>query len=136
MCVTVNEIINEFKFQCQVKSHENITRFYGVTTDNSKKYLLVMEYANNGTLRNYMKEHFINLTWNDKLNLALQLARAVSYLHDEGILHHDLHSKNVLVHQGLREKPVANTPVDYVKIYIDCWNNEPDNRPIINEYTS
>ncbi|CAB5364529.1 unnamed protein product [Rhizophagus irregularis] len=114
MCVTVNEIINEFKFQCQVKSHENITRFYGVTTDNSKKYLLVMEYANN----------------------ALQLARAVSYLHDEGILHHDLHSKNVLVHQGLREKPVANTPVDYVKIYIDCWNNEPDNRPIINEYTS
>ncbi|CAB4438061.1 unnamed protein product [Rhizophagus irregularis] len=118
--VTVNEIINEFKFQCQVKSHENITRFYGVTTDNSKKYLLVMEYANN----------------------ALQLARAVSYLHDEGILHHDLHSKNVLVHQGIikladfGEKPVANTPVDYVKIYIDCWNNEPDNRPIINEYTS
>jgi serine/threonine protein kinase len=49
-----------------------------------------MEYADNGTLQDYLKEHFNNLTWNDKLNLALQLARAVSHLHDEGILHRDL----------------------------------------------
>jgi serine/threonine protein kinase len=49
-----------------------------------------MEYANNGTLRHYLKEHFDKLTWNDKLNLALQLARAVSCLHDEGIVHRDL----------------------------------------------
>ncbi|CAB4479534.1 unnamed protein product [Rhizophagus irregularis] len=34
---------------------------------------------------------------------------------------------------GLREKPVANTPIDYVKIYIDCWNHEPDNRSIISD---
>jgi serine/threonine protein kinase len=49
-----------------------------------------MEYANNGTLRNYLKEYFNSLTWNDKLNLALQLARSVSYLHDEEIAHRDL----------------------------------------------
>jgi serine/threonine protein kinase len=49
-----------------------------------------MEYADGGTLRNYLKKHFDNLTWNDKLNLALQLTRAVSCLHDEGIVHRDL----------------------------------------------
>ena len=59
-------------------------------SDNSKKYLLVMEYADNGTLQKYLKEHFNNLTWNDKFNLALQLAYAVSCLHDEGIVHRDL----------------------------------------------
>ena len=50
----------------------------------------MMEYADSGTLRNYLKEHFGNLTWNDKFNLALQLANAVSCLHDEGIVHRDL----------------------------------------------
>ena len=56
----------------------------------SKKYLLVMEYANGGTLRNYLKENFDNLTWNNKLNLALQLTYTISCLHDEGIAHGDL----------------------------------------------
>ena len=49
-----------------------------------------MEYADGGTLRNYLKERFSNLTWNDKLNMALQLAHAVSCLHDEGVVHRDL----------------------------------------------
>ena len=49
-----------------------------------------MECADGGTLRNYLKEHFDNLTWSDKFNLALQLAYAVSCLHGEGIVHRDL----------------------------------------------
>ncbi|RGB36681.1 kinase-like domain-containing protein [Rhizophagus diaphanus] len=42
-----------------------------------------MEYADNGTLRKYLKENLEKLTWNDKFNLAFQL-----------------HSNNVLVHQN------------------------------------
>jgi len=49
-----------------------------------------MEYADGGTLRNYLKEQFSNLTWDDKFNLALQLAYAISCLHDEKIVHRDL----------------------------------------------
>ena len=49
-----------------------------------------MEYADGGTLRNYLREHFSHLTWDDKFNLALQLAYAVSCLHDEKIVHRDL----------------------------------------------
>src|SRR5687768_3936097 len=67
-----------------------MTFFKENQSDNSKKYLLVMEYADNGTLRKYLEGHFDNLTWNDKFNLALQLAYAVSCLHDEGIVQRDL----------------------------------------------
>jgi serine/threonine protein kinase len=49
-----------------------------------------MEYANNGTLRSYLSGCFKNLTWNDKLNLAFQLANAILILHDEKIVHRDL----------------------------------------------
>jgi serine/threonine protein kinase len=54
------------------------------------KYVLVLEYADSGTLDTYLNEHFNQLSWNYKLNLALQLANAVSHLHDNNIIHRDL----------------------------------------------
>ncbi|PKC66931.1 kinase-like protein [Rhizophagus irregularis] len=35
--------------------------------------------------------------------------------------------------QGLRETPIPNTPEDYKRIYTDCWEYEPDDRPDIRE---
>src|SRR5436190_22281337 len=47
-----------------------------------KEYLLVMEYAEGGTLRNYLEENFPTLNWQDKYKLSLQLSSAVEYLHE------------------------------------------------------
>ncbi|GES93457.1 kinase-like domain-containing protein [Rhizophagus clarus] len=100
---TVKAIAREIQLHREVDHHDNVIRFYGVTTsikeNQRKEYLLVIEYADNGTLRNYLKENFKNLNWNDKYKLAFQLVHAVSCLHDAGIIHRDLHSNNVLVHQ-------------------------------------
>ena len=49
-----------------------------------------MEYADSGTLRDYLEKNFNTLTWNDKYNFAYQLTYALSCLHDEGIVHRDL----------------------------------------------
>ncbi|CAB4479848.1 unnamed protein product [Rhizophagus irregularis] len=35
--------------------------------------------------------------------------------------------------QGLRETIVPGTPGNYVELYVECWNSEPDNRPTIND---
>ena len=49
-----------------------------------------MEYADAGTLKNYLKKNFNNLTWDDKFNLVYQLACTVFCLHNERIVHRDL----------------------------------------------
>ncbi|CAB4396024.1 unnamed protein product [Rhizophagus irregularis] len=165
--ITAKELIHELDLQREVNFHNNIISFYGITisdqentNDQTMKYLLVMEYADSGSLQNYLKNNFSKLTWNDKYNLAYQLACATLCLHNEGIIHRDLHSGNVLVHQntikissgkspfeneqyncdlaariaqGLRETIVPSTPCNYAELYIECWNNEPDNRPAIND---
>lgn len=61
-----------------------------------KEYLLIMEHADSGSLQNYLKENFSELTWEDKYKLAYQLVDAVSYLHDEEIVHQDLVINNLI----------------------------------------
>ncbi|CAB4388154.1 unnamed protein product [Rhizophagus irregularis] len=104
--IIVKEIIRELKNQREVDYHDNIIRCHGITKFESAEYhvsnnyMLVMEYANNGSLRSYLEKSFDKLTWDDKYIMAYQLACAVSCLHNEGIVHRDLHSGNILVHQN------------------------------------
>ncbi|CAB5346608.1 unnamed protein product [Rhizophagus irregularis] len=97
---TLKEIVHEIQLRRQIDFHNNIIRFCGIVTENNPKdFFLVMEYADSGTLKNYLKENFKNLTWNDKFDLAFQLVHVVSCLHDEEIVHRNLHSNNILIHQ-------------------------------------
>src|ERR1051325_8501786 len=80
---------------CKKKLMKNYFSFLFVyllesTIDQTNSYMLVMEYADGGTLREYLKDNFKNLTWDDKYNLAYQLTCAMSCLHDEEIVHRDL----------------------------------------------
>jgi serine/threonine protein kinase len=49
-----------------------------------------MEYADGGTLREYLSKNSRKLTWNDKIRMAHQLASAISCLHNLGVIHRDL----------------------------------------------
>ncbi|GBB99331.1 hypothetical protein RclHR1_03490013 [Rhizophagus clarus] len=105
--IAAKEIINEIYLQRKVDFHENIIRFLGVTYEydnyslsKNKKYMIVMEYANGGSLKNYLKLNFNTLTWENKYQLAHQIAKALECLHDEEILHRDLNSNNIFVHQN------------------------------------
>ncbi|RIA98214.1 kinase-like domain-containing protein [Glomus cerebriforme] len=102
--ITIKEVVHEFELYNEVKFHKNIIQFFGITESQNgqfKKYLLVMEYADGGSLQDYLKENFKKLTWEDKYKLAFQLTCVISCLHDNGIVHHDLHSGNILVHQNI-----------------------------------
>ncbi|CAG8477100.1 6924_t:CDS:10 [Dentiscutata erythropus] len=89
----IKEIVREIKLQHRGTIHPNIIKFYGITTKQDEndpnfiQYILVLEYADSGALRSFLRKNFSSLTFNDKFNLALQLASAVAYLHSEEILH-------------------------------------------------
>ncbi|RIA89719.1 hypothetical protein C1645_824418 [Glomus cerebriforme] len=70
-----------------VDHDDNIITLVDPTSEN---YLLVLENANKGTLQDYLSDQFDKLKWDDKFDLALQLAYAISRLHNHGIIHCDL----------------------------------------------
>ena len=93
-----------------------ITYFFNLENpnDETKKYYLVMEYSDGGTLRYYLKNNFDKLTWENKCTFAFQLACAVSCLHSEGIVHRDL---VILLNYDLIVKII----VIFVYIYINSF---------------
>ncbi|PKY55961.1 kinase-like protein [Rhizophagus irregularis] len=202
--ITVKEVVNEIKLQKKVDFHENILRLCGITKIET----------GNGTLRTYLNNQFNELDWNDKYLLSFQLSSAVAFLHENDIIHRDLHADNVLVHQkkikladfglskkiakassnsskifgiipfidpkklnyqsyeldkesdvysigvliwqissgkqpfcdhkydvglsltivnGKREEIIDNTPSEYSNLYTECWKDEPDERPNMQE---
>ncbi|PKC62104.1 kinase-like protein, partial [Rhizophagus irregularis] len=114
--------------QQNVDSHENILRFYGITkfetnsTYQAIKYSLVLEYADGGTLRAYLKKHFNELNWDDKYQLASQLANAVEFIHECDIIHRDLHSHNILIRKKIIK--LADFVVLTLKSIISPENND------------
>ena len=80
-------------------------QFYPVTNNliiifiykGNKKYLLVLEYADSGTLRSYLQEKFESISWDLKLKFAYEIASAVLCLHENNIIHRDLVINNKLV---------------------------------------
>ncbi|CAB4387584.1 unnamed protein product [Rhizophagus irregularis] len=134
--ITLKEIVNEIKLHKESIANENILRFYGITKiETEKKYSLVLEYADSGTLNIYLNLHFNELDWNDKYQLSLQLASAVAFLHERDIIHRDLYdvSLSLSIVNDKREEIIDNTSIEYSNLYTECWKYEPDERPIMQE---
>ncbi|RIB17141.1 kinase-like domain-containing protein [Gigaspora rosea] len=97
----INKNFNdELKLLRRVASHPNVITFHGVTKDDYGQYSMILEYANGGTLRNYLKTNFTRLQWADKLCIAEELASGLLFLHEKDIIHRDLHSNNILIHDN------------------------------------
>ncbi|CAI2172547.1 14807_t:CDS:2 [Funneliformis geosporum] len=99
------DALSKIKLHKRADFHPNIIRLFGITREGTAnsihRYSLVLEYADGGTLNAYLNEHFNELDWKDKYQLALQLASAVECIHDFDIIHCDLHADNILVHQKI-----------------------------------
>ncbi|KAF0538409.1 serine/threonine protein kinase [Gigaspora margarita] len=91
--------VNSLRHSKDCKEH--IVQFFGLSQDcDTNEYILVMQYANNGNLRDYLKNDKNMLQLSDKIVLNKSILKGLQFLHSKNIIHRDLHSKNVLIHNG------------------------------------
>ena len=61
-----------------------------IEIDIKGEYLMVFDYANNGSLRKYLSTPAIELDWPANCQLGLDIVNGLRYIHKAGILHKDL----------------------------------------------
>src|SRR6185437_6414908 len=81
--------------------YDSFLKVYGVTQDpETKEYMIVMQYANNGSLLSYLDQNINKLTWIDKLECLHSIAGYLSIIHEVGLVHCDLHGGNIVSHDS------------------------------------
>ncbi|RIA81746.1 kinase-like domain-containing protein [Glomus cerebriforme] len=83
-----------------VNFHPNIIGFCGITKfEGEIHWSLVLEYADGGTLGKYLRDNATTFKWEGQLIFAKEIASAILCLHDNEIMHGDLHPNNILIHR-------------------------------------
>ncbi|KAF0553170.1 kinase-like protein [Gigaspora margarita] len=168
--ISLNGFSKEVQNITKVTHHDNIIRFFGVTHDpKTETYYMVLQYANDGDLRCYLSNNFAKLNWTTKIRMAKDISKGINCLHNENLVHCDLHDRNILrdkssdiyslgvlfwelssgippfnnssdqqclaiaIIHGKRESPINETPVDFMNIYCNAWNDDPKLRSNIAE---
>ncbi|GES72916.1 kinase-like domain-containing protein [Rhizophagus clarus] len=93
------KFLNELKthWELNAKSNDSTLKFYGMTMDpETEDFMMIIEFANEGSLSNILSKNFSNILWKDKIKLLYNITMDLKCLHELGYLHKDLHSGNIL----------------------------------------
>ncbi|KAM0012233.1 putative protein kinase RLK-Pelle-WAK-LRK10L-1 family [Helianthus debilis subsp. tardiflorus] len=95
----VQQFRNEVEILTKLR-HPNLVVLYGCTSRQSRELLLVYEYVPNGTVADHLHGEQADpylLTWPIRMNIAIETASALVYLHTSEIIHRDVKTTNILL---------------------------------------
>jgi serine/threonine protein kinase len=94
------EFLREITYNKLVDNSSQLVRCFGISQDpETKNYLMVMDYMKDGNLREYLqKEHLQNnhIEFKVKLHQLCCIAKGLVTIHEQGLMHQDFHSGNIL----------------------------------------
>ncbi|KAK4800560.1 hypothetical protein SAY86_021047 [Trapa natans] len=102
----VEQFVNEVEILTRLR-HGNLVTLYGCTSRRSRELLLVYEFIPNGTVADHLhgkREGAGLLPWPIRLNIAIETADALSYLHEIDVIHRDVKTNNILLDNDFRVK--------------------------------
>ncbi|GJV32869.1 protein kinase, ATP binding site-containing protein [Tanacetum coccineum] len=105
-CDGKKEFLNELKF-ISILNHENIIPFLGYC-DEGEEMIMVYEYPLDGrSLLTYLDWH--SLTWQQRLEICLDAARGLNYLHSGlgqhgTVMHGSFRDRNILLDDNMKAK--------------------------------
>jgi serine/threonine protein kinase len=81
---------------------QSVIPFYGITKVPEKnKYAMVIRRAKYGDLRKYIKT-YPKLTWAERIEILINISKALKSIHEMNLVHGDFHCKNILVDEDRR----------------------------------
>ncbi|KAH0756222.1 hypothetical protein KY290_026492 [Solanum tuberosum] len=98
-CKRMEQFVNEIDILTRLR-HNNLVTLYGCTSRRSRELLLVYEYIPNGTLADHLhgdRAKDGSLTWPVRMNIAIETAGALAYLHASDVIHCDVKTNNILL---------------------------------------
>ncbi|RHZ85820.1 hypothetical protein Glove_60g89 [Diversispora epigaea] len=91
-----NDFLQEIKNQLKFRGKNSIA-IYGITKNPTENELMmVMNYAENGSLRKMLNNEFKKLTFRRKSFILLSIVRGLKNIHEMGLMHKDFHSGNIV----------------------------------------
>ncbi|KAG8387980.1 hypothetical protein BUALT_Bualt02G0077500 [Buddleja alternifolia] len=102
----VEQFMNEVEILTRLR-HQNLVCLYGCTSRYCRELLLVYEYIPNGTLADHLhgtRAKPRSLSWITRLNIAIETATALAYLHASDVIHRDIKSSNILLDNNFTVK--------------------------------
>uniref|UniRef100_A0A7N1A3B2 Protein kinase domain-containing protein n=1 Tax=Kalanchoe fedtschenkoi TaxID=63787 RepID=A0A7N1A3B2_KALFE len=93
---------NEIEILSKVRN-PGLVNLIGFCVDSAGEKLIVVEYMSNGTLYDLLHTSNKPLGWRKRIQLALEVARAVHSLHSANppVIHRDIKSSNVLLDRNM-----------------------------------
>ncbi|RIA98335.1 kinase-like domain-containing protein [Glomus cerebriforme] len=92
------DFLNEINLHLKMNNSRYTIYIYGITKDpKTSNFMMIMEYAENGNLRQRLNSDFNSLNWNDKLDILQNIAKGLDDIHKKGLTHRDFHSGNILL---------------------------------------
>ncbi|GET02852.1 kinase-like domain-containing protein [Rhizophagus clarus] len=102
----VRKFVEEVKIHSSSHSSNNIVRFFGLTRElPSNEYMMVMEYADLRSLRNFLSQKDVIIDWETKYRLSLDIAKGLYCLHSRNVAHRDLHTNNIVIKRANTDNP-------------------------------